>query len=100
MHTHAHEQGAYSANDISPSLSVSKSIKNSEGEQSNWPGIFSPFRYPPRTLDASDGGNTGTTARIKSAGVINTSPEGDRKDAKYSNTWKRKHEEDVIGNKT
>nr|GMD75359.1 hypothetical protein Iba_chr13aCG14170 [Ipomoea batatas] len=55
-------------------------------------GTFSPFRDPPLTLSASDGGKTGTTALIRSPGVIYTSPPGTLKDAKYSNTLKQKHE--------
>lgn len=73
-----------------PSLSVSKSIKNSEGAQHNSPGVLSPLRYPSRTRFDSDGGKTGTTARIKSAGVINVSPLSAMKEAKYSNTFNKK----------
>ncbi|KAK3006059.1 hypothetical protein RJ639_016677 [Escallonia herrerae] len=65
---------------------VSKNIKNFEGAQRNLPGTDSPLRYPSLTRFASDGGNTRTTALIKSAGVINISPEGDFKEAEYSIT--------------
>lgn len=78
------EQIAYSGNDISPSLLVSKSIKKVDGAQRKSPGWRSPLRFPSLTLSDSDGGNTGTTALIKSAGVMNISPSGLRKDAKYS----------------
>lgn len=78
--------GTHSANDISPSLLVSKSIKNSEGAHCKSPGDHSPFKDPTLTRVSLVGGNTGTTARIRSAGVINTSPSGVRNDAKYSNT--------------
>jgi len=41
----------------------------------------------------SDGGKTGTTARIRSSGLISNSPFGDKIDAKYSKTcsqeWKK-----------
>lgn len=69
-----------------PSLLVSNSMKNSEGGQCSSLVMSSPFRYPPLTTSVSDGGNTGTTALIRSAAVMYTSPEGDLKDAKYSNT--------------
>lgn len=72
---------------MSPSLLVSKSIKNSEGAQYSSPGTCSPLREPSLTRFDSEGGKTGTTARIKSAGVIKTSPPGVRMDAKYSKTW-------------
>lgn len=80
-------QKAYSGNDISPSLLVSKSIKKFDGLQCKSPGLRSPLKYPSLMILDSDGGNTGTTARIKSAGNINTSPSGLRKDAKYSNIY-------------
>ena len=73
---------------MSPSLFVSKSIKNFEGAQCNSPGTRSPLKYPSLTRFDSDGGKTGTMARIKSAGVIKVSPEGVLTDAKYSKTWK------------
>ena len=72
---------------MSPSLFVSKSIKNSEGSHSNEPGNCSPLKEPSLTRLDSEGGNTGTMARIKSAGVIKTSSPGIRFDAKYSKTW-------------
>ena len=59
-------------------------MKNSEGGQRNWPGLLSPFKYPSLTRLDSDGGKTGTTARIRSAGFISSSPSGVRQDAKYS----------------
>lgn len=77
-----------SGNDIRPSLLVSNSMKNSEGGQCSSLVMSSPLRYPPLTASASDGGNTGTTALIKSDAVMYASPEGDLKDAKYSNTLK------------
>lgn len=78
----------YSEKEISPSLLVSKSMKNLEGAQCNSLGTVSPLRNPSLTRFDSDGGNSGTTARIKSAGVRRTSPSGVLKDAKYSKTWK------------
>lgn len=72
----------YSGNEISPSLLVSKSIKNFEGAQFNSPGTLSPLKNPSLIRFDSEGGNTGTIARIKSAGVIKTSPAGVRIDAK------------------
>ena len=80
--------GTNSGNDIRPSLLVSNSIKNSEGGQCSLLLMSSPFKYPPLTTSASDGGNTGTTALIRSDAVMYTSPEGDLNDAKYSNTLK------------
>jgi len=76
----------HSAKEMSPSLLVSKSIKNCEGSHCNSPGTCSPLRKPSLTRVDSEGGKTGTMARIKSAGVIKTSPPGDRTDAKYSKT--------------
>jgi hypothetical protein len=76
----------HSGKEMSPSLFVSKSIKNSEGSHCNVPGTCSPLREPSLTRLDSEGGNTGTTARIKSAGVIKTSPPVVLFDAKYSNT--------------
>ena len=76
----------YSEKEISPSLLVSKSMKNLEDAQCNSPGTVSPLRNHSLMRFDSDGGNTGTTARIKSAGVIRTSPSGVLKDAKYSKT--------------
>lgn len=78
----------HSPKDMSPSLLVSKSMKNLEGGQCNSPGTRSPLRNPSLTRFDSEGGNTGTTARIKSAGVINTSPAGVLTEAKYSKTCK------------
>lgn len=80
----------HSLKDISPSLSTSKSIKNSEGRQNKWPGLLSPFKYPSLTSLDSDGGKTGTTARIRSTGFISSSPSGVRQDAKYSKTLMKK----------
>ena len=77
---------SYSEKEMSPSPLVSKSMKNFEGAQCNFPGTVSPLRNPSLTRFDSDGGNTGTTARIKSSGVIRTSPSGVLKDAKYSKT--------------
>lgn len=74
----------YSEKDISPSLFVSNNMKNFDGAQFKSPGCCSPRRCPSLTKFDSDGGNTGTTALIKSAGYINTSPSELRKDAKYS----------------
>jgi hypothetical protein len=51
-----------------PSLFVSNSMKNSDGAQCNSPGLRSPLNLPSRMAVDSDGGNTGTTALIKSAG--------------------------------
>lgn len=83
---HFVQVATHSANDISPSPFVSNSIKKSEGAQRNSPGTNSPFRNPSLTRLDSDGEKTGTTALIKSAGVISTSPLGVRIDAKYSKT--------------
>jgi hypothetical protein len=58
----------YSAKEMRPSLFVSNSIKNSDGAQCNSPGLRSPLNLPSRTMVDSDGGKTGTTALIKSAG--------------------------------
>lgn len=77
----------YSGKEISPSLLVSKSIKNLDGEQCNSPGWCSPFKYPSLTISDSDGGKTGTTALIKSAGVIHISPSGFLDEAKYSKIY-------------
>ena len=55
---------AYSGKDMNPSLLVSKSMKNCERGQLNCPGIRFPLRKPSRTQFDSDGGNTGTSARI------------------------------------
>lgn len=82
-------QATHSLKDISPSLFTSKSIKKSEGPQHNSPGLLSPLKYPSLTRLDSEGGNTGTTARIRSAGFISNSPSGDRKDAKYSKTFRQ-----------
>ena len=60
----------HSAKEMSPSLLVSKSMKNWEGAHCNWPGTDSPLRKPSLTRFDLDDGNTGTTARIKSAGVM------------------------------
>lgn len=79
-----------------PSLLVSKSMKNLEGAQSNSPGTRSPLKNPSLTRVDSDGGNTGTIARIKSAGVISTSPPGVRNDAKYSKTLRASKARDHI----
>lgn len=68
----------HSLKDISPSLFTSKSIKKSEGGQSKWPGLLSPIKYPFLTSLDSDGGKTGTTARIRSAGFMSNSPSGVR----------------------
>lgn len=80
------EKATHSLKDISPSLFTSKSIKKSEGGQRNRPGLLSPLKYPSLTSLDSDGGKTGTTARIKSEGFMSNSPSGVRKDAKYSKT--------------
>lgn len=80
--------GTHSLKDMWPSLFVSKSIKNFDGAHSSSPGFLSPLRYPSLTRCDSDGGNTGTTALIRSAGVINISPSWASKDAKYSKTFK------------
>ena len=40
------------------------------------PGDRSPLKDPYRTMLESNGGNTGTIARTRSAGVINNSPLG------------------------
>ena len=66
----------YSGKYMNPSLLVSKSMKNCEGGQHNCPGIRSPLRKPSPTQFDSDGGNIGTSARIKSTDVIRTSPAG------------------------
>lgn len=76
----------HSWKDISSSLSTSKSIKKCEGEQHKWPGLLSPFKYPSLTMLDSDGGKTGTTARIRSTGFMTISPSGVWQDAKYSKT--------------
>lgn len=76
----------HSLKEIRPSSFTSNNIKNSEGAQRNSPGALSPIKYPSRTKWDSDGGNTGTTARIRSAGLISNSPSGFSADAKYSNT--------------
>lgn len=81
--------GTHSLKDTWPSLFVSKSIKNFEGAHCSSPGLLSPLRYPSLTRCDSDGGNTGTTALIRSAGVINISPSSASKDAKYSNTFEK-----------
>lgn len=83
---HKWTNDTHSGKDMSPSLLVSKSMKNCEGSQSSSPGTRSPLRKPSLTRFDSDEGNTGTTALIKSAGVIRTSPAGVRRDAKYSKT--------------
>jgi hypothetical protein len=75
----------YSGNEIRPSLFVSNSKKNSDGEHRSSPGFRSPLKRPSLTMSDSDGGNTGTIARIRSAGSMNTSPSEFRTDAKYSN---------------
>lgn len=75
---------------MSPSLLVSKSIKNVDGAQRNSPGSCSPLKYPSLTISESDGGKTGTTALIKSAGVMHTSPSGFLDDAKYSKICNKK----------
>lgn len=85
LHHHLRRK-THSLKDIRPSLFVSKSIKNSEGAHRKSPGLLSPLRCPSRIRCDSEGGNTGTTARIKSAGVINVSPSSEEKDEKYSNT--------------
>lgn len=79
----------HSLKDTRPSLFTSKSMKNCEGEQRNSPGNLSPLRDPSLTMFDSDGGNTGTMARIKSPGVIRVSPRLFFTDAKYSNTFKQ-----------
>lgn len=76
----------HSTKEMSPSLLVSKSIKFFEGSHCNSPGTSSPLRKPSLTRFDSEGGKTGTMARIKSAGVIKISPLGLRTDAKYSKT--------------
>ena len=81
---------------MSPSLSTSKSIKKSEGAQCNSPGFLSPPKYPSLTRLDSDGGKTGTTARIRSAGFISNSPSGDRKDAKYSKTFRQERHRTLL----
>uniref|UniRef100_A0A0A9E461 Uncharacterized protein n=1 Tax=Arundo donax TaxID=35708 RepID=A0A0A9E461_ARUDO len=58
----------YSAKEMRPSLFVSNSMKNFDGAQCNSPGLRSPLNLPSRTMVDSDGGKTGTTALIKSAG--------------------------------
>lgn len=82
----------YSGKDISPSLSVSKSIKKEDGAQCNSPGTRSPLKYPSLTILDSDGGKTVTTARIKSAGVIHISPFVFLDVAKYSKIYKENME--------
>lgn len=77
------KSSTYSGKDISPSLSVSKSIKKAEGLQYNSPGLRSPLKYPSLTMLDSDGGKTGTIARIRSAGFITSSPSKFWLDAKY-----------------
>lgn len=67
---------------MSPSLLVSKSIKNFDGSQRKSPGTRSPLKKPSLTRLDSEEGNTGTTALIRSAGVMKTSPAGVRMDAK------------------
>lgn len=77
----------YSGNEIRPSLFVSNSKKKSDGAHRSSPGFGSPLNRPPLTMSDSDGGNTGTTARIRSAGFMNTSPSEFLTDAKYSNIY-------------
>ena len=76
----------HSLKEMRPSLSTSKSMKNSDGEHLSSPGFLSPVKYPSLTRWDSDGGNTGTIALIKSAGFISNSPFDVRTDAKYSKT--------------
>lgn len=52
--------GTHSAKDISPSLLVSKSRKNSEGAHCKSPRDHSPLKLPTLTWLSSAGGNTGT----------------------------------------
>ena len=72
-----------------PSLFTSKSMKNCDGAQCNSPGDLSPLRDPSLTTFDSEGGNTGTIARIKSPGLMRVSPLVFSTDAKYSNTFKQ-----------
>lgn len=83
---------------MSPSPFMSNSMKNSEGGQYRSPGTSSPLRNPSRIRPDSEGGNTGTTARIKSAGVMSTSPEGVRTVAKYSKTFSSIADHVSLGN--
>lgn len=73
--------------EIYPSLLTSKSMKKSDGEQRNSPGFLSPLKYPSLTRLDSDGGKTGTTALMRSSGLISNSPSDVQADAKYSNTY-------------
>jgi hypothetical protein len=77
-------QHTYSAKEMSPSPFVSNSMKKSEGAQCSSPGWRSPLSLPSLTIFDSEGGNTGTTALIKSVGNMYTSPSGLWMDAKYS----------------